>query len=97
MPVVADLQQQLQQLQQLMLAEIVDLEAVQTLTLQLHTQLQQLNSNADPQQTGEFLLELQQWLAQSQLKLETEKQLLAEQLRGVQKGRAGTQIYQTHR
>ncbi len=94
---VAALQQQLQQLQQLMAAEIVDTDAVQALTLQLHQQLPQLTARADsPQQAGEFLLAVQQWLQQSQQRLEAEKLQLAEQLRGVQKGRHGTQIYQTH-
>lgn len=94
---IPDLAQQLKQLQQLMAADVVELEKVQTLMLQLNAQVQQLDTATNPQQTGEFLLMLQQWLQQSQQKLEAEKQALAENLRNVQKGRAGTQVYQTLR
>ncbi|GAA0537770.1 MULTISPECIES: hypothetical protein [Rheinheimera] len=95
--VISSMEQQLKQLQQLMAAEAVELEKVQALMLQLNAQVQQLDGTADPQQAGEFLLMLQQWLQQSQQKLEIEKQALAENLRNVQKGRAGTQVYQTLR
>lgn len=94
---ITGLEQQLKQLQQLIAADTVELEKVQTLMLQLNAQVQQLDTASNPQQAGEFLLGLQQWLQQSQQKLEMEKQTLAENLRNVQKGRAGTQIYQTHR
>ena len=95
--VISSLEQQLKQLQQLMAADVVELEKVQTLMLQLNAQLQQLDGATEPQQAGEFLLMLQQWLQHNQQKLEIEKQALAENLRNVQKGRAGTQIYQTLR
>ena len=80
--VISSMEQQLKQLQQLMAAETVELEKVQALMLQLNAQVQQLDGTADPQQAGEFLLMLQQWLQQSQQKLEIEKQALAENLRG---------------
>lgn len=94
---ITGLKQQLKQLQQLIAADTVELEKVQALMLQLNAQVQQFDTATNPQQAGEFLLELQQWLQQSQQKLEIEKQALAENLRNVQKGRAGTLVYQTLR
>lgn len=92
------LEQTLQLLQQLTAPEVVEIERVKVELRKLEQQLQHPDSrNCSNEQLGCFLIALQHWLQQSKLKLEDEKLLLAESLRTVQKGRAGTQVYQTNR
>lgn len=95
---ISALQQSLQKLQQLTSSDVFEIESVQVELHKVEVQLQHLDmSGCSSEQLGNFLLELQRWLEQSQHKLLHEKQLLAESLRSVQKGRAGTQVYQTNR